>query len=195
MPLTSPEPEATEAGAAETPAVPSAEIVAADLRFERVGDHKGQTVGLLAVEVEETLGHYAEWAGVRTQAIRRLNALPFGRTLHLHQKVRIPLERTTREAFEEQRYEYHKRLQEDFFAAYRVSELEAYRVRRGDSYWTLCREKFDIPLWLLKHYNADVDLADLRIRQKVMIPLIEKTDAGDPATVAPDMPEEEPTEG
>ncbi len=195
VPLTSPEPEATEAGAAKTPAVPSAEIVAADLRFERVGDHKGQAVGILAVEVEETLGHYAEWAGVRTQAIRRLNALPYGRTLHLHQKVRIPLERTTREAFEEQRYEYHKRLQEDFFAAYRVSELEAYRVRRGDSYWTLCREKFDIPLWLLKHYNADVDLADLRIRQKVMIPLIEKTDAGDPATVAPDTPEEEPTEG
>ena len=195
VPLTSPEPEAAEAGSAQRPAVPSGEIVAADLRFERIVDLKGQTVGILAVEVEETLGHFAEWAGVRTQAIRRLNGLSYGRTLHLHQKVRIPLARTTREAFEEQRYEYHKRLQEDFFAAYRVNELEAYRVQRGDSYWTLCREKFDIPLWLLKHYNADVDLADLRARQKLMIPMVEKTDAGDPATVAPDAPSEEPIEG
>ncbi len=195
VPLTPSEPDGAASAAADGPAVPSAEIVAADLRFERISEHKGQTVGILAVEVEETLGHYAEWAGVRTQAIRRLNDLPYGRTLHLHQKVRIPLRRTTREAFEEQRYEHHKRLQEDFFAAYRVNELEAYRVRRGESYWSLCREKFDIPLWLLKHYNADVDLADLRVRQKLMIPLIEKTDAGDPATVAPDTPAGEPVEG
>ena len=195
VPLPPSEPEGTANAAAEASAVPSAEIVAADLRFERISTHKGQTVGILAVEVEETLGHFAEWAGVRTQVIRWLNGLPYGRTLHLHQKVRIPLGRTTRAAFEEQRYEHHKRLQEDFFAAYRVSELEAYRVRRGESYWSLCREKFDIPLWLLKHYNADVDLADLHVRQKLMIPVIEKTDAGDPATVAPDTPEGELVEG
>jgi membrane-bound lytic murein transglycosylase D len=91
-------------------------------------------------------------------------------------------------AFEEQRYEFHKRLQEDFFAAYRVSEMEAYRVQSGDSYWTLCRDKFDIPLWLLKHYNSEVDLADLRVQQKLVIPMIEETAGGDPATVAPDDP-------
>ncbi len=168
---------------------PSTEIVAADVRFERTTEIKGQTVGILTVEVEETLGHFAEWAGVRTQTIRRLNGLPYGRTLHLHQKVKIPLERTSRSDFEERRYEFHKRLQEDFFAVYRVSELEAYRVRRGDSYWALCRDKFDIPLWLLKHYNSEVDLADLRYRQKLMIPMLEKSEAGDPATVTPEDPE------
>ena len=171
------------------PPTPSTEIVAADVRFERITEANGQTVGILTVEVEETLGHFAEWAGVRTQTIRRLNGLPYGRTLHLHQKVKIPLQRVRRSDFEEQRYEFHKRLQEDFFAVYRVSELEAYRVRRGDSYWTLCRDKFDIPLWLLKHYNSEVDLADLRYRQKLMIPMLEKSDAGDPATVAPEDPE------
>jgi membrane-bound lytic murein transglycosylase D len=143
-------------------------------------------VGLLQVEVEETLGHYAEWAGVRTQQIRRLNGLRFGRTLHLHQKIKIPLDKTSAVAFEEQRYEYHKRLQEDFFAVYRVSELEPYRVQPGDNYWTLCREKFGVPMWLLKHYNMDVDLADLHINQKLMIPAIQETAAGDPGTVSND---------
>ena len=193
-----PAPERIESPVEKTPVsaaeAPSAEIVAADVHFERMATIQDRPAGILQVEVEETLGHYAEWAGVRTQAIRRMNGLPYGRTLHLHQKVKIPLHRTTQTAFEEHRYEFHKRLQEDFFAVYRVSELETYRVQRGDSYWTLCRDKFDIPMWLLKHYNADIDLANLQFRQKLMIPVIEKTDAGDPGTVAADAVAEPPDE-
>jgi membrane-bound lytic murein transglycosylase D len=166
--------------------IPSPAIVSVDVRFDQVSGGDQQPVGLLQVEVEETLGHYAEWAGVRTQHIRRLNGLHFGRTLHLHQKVKIPLDKTNAAAFEEQRYEYHKRLQEDFFAVYRVTELEPYRVQPGDNYWTLCREKFGVPMWLLKHYNMDVDLADLHIHQKLMIPAIQETAAGDPGTVSND---------
>lgn len=175
-----------EAQAILTTVIPNTEIVSIDVRFDQVTDIDQQPVGLLQVEVEETLGHYAEWAGVRTQQIRRLNGLRFGRTLHLHQKVKIPLNKTSAAAFEEQRYEYHKRLQEDFFAVYRVAELEPYRVQSGDNYWTLCRDKFDVPMWLLKHYNMDVDLAALRIHQKLMIPAIQETTAGDPGTVLND---------
>ena len=175
--------------------IPNPAIVSIDVRFDQVSEVDQRPVGLLQVEVEETLGHYAEWAGVRTQQIRRLNGLRFGRTLHLHQKIKIPLDKTNAAAFEEQRYEYHKRLQEDFFAAYRVAELEPYRVEPGDNYWTLCREKFGVPMWLLKHYNMDVDLADLHIHQKLMIPAIQETAAGDPGTVSNDTaPETDPSE-
>jgi membrane-bound lytic murein transglycosylase D len=175
--------------------IPNPAIVSIDVRFDQVSAVDQRPVGLLLVEVEETLGHYAEWAGVRTQQIRHLNGLRFGRTLHLHQKIKIPLDKTNAAAFEEQRYEYHKRLQEDFFAAYRVTELESYRVEQGDNYWTLCREKFGVPMWLLKHYNMDVDLADLHIHQKLMIPAIQETAAGDPGTVSNDTaPETDPSE-
>ena len=175
-----------ELQASPTAVIPNPEIVSIDVRFDRVTNINQRPVGVIQVEVEETLGHYAEWAGIRAQQIRRLNGLPYGRTLHLHQKIKIPLDKTTAAAFEEQRYEYHKRLQEDFFAVYRVSELEPYRVQRGDNFWMLCREKFDIPMWLLKHYNMDVDLAALQIQQKLMIPAVEKTAAGDPGTVTED---------
>ncbi len=175
------------ASAAKTDAIiANPEIVSVDVRFHRKTRIDQRPVGVLQVEVEETLGHFAEWAGVRTQEIRRLNGLRYGRTLHLHQKVKIPLDKISAGEFEEQRYEYHKRLQEDFFAVYRVGELEVYRVQSGDNYWTLCREKFDVPMWLLKHYNMEADLAALQIRQKLMIPLIEKTDAGDPGAVTND---------
>lgn len=158
---------------------PSVEIVSADVRFEKVISHAGRPVGVLQVEVEETLGHYAEWSGARTQQIRLLNGLRFGQTLHLHQKIKIPLSRTTAGEFEENRYEFHKRLQEDFFAVYQIGDLQPYRVRYGDNLWTLCLEKFDIPMWLLKNCNPEVDFAQLRLHQKLMVPGIEKNTADD----------------
>jgi membrane-bound lytic murein transglycosylase D len=149
-------------------------IVSADVGFARILKVNRQPVGVIRVEVEETLGHYAEWAGIRASLIRRLNKLAFGQPLHLHQAIKIPLDDVAAADFESRRYEFHKRLQEDFFAAYRVGDVQRYRVQQGDSYWTLCREKFDLPLWLLKQYNAGVDLAALRIHQPLTIPAIER---------------------
>lgn len=158
----------------------SLEIVTADVQFEQLSYSGDLPIGILQVEIEETLGHYAEWANVRTSKIRRLNNLPYGRVLNLHQKVKIPLNKNTSESFVENRYEFHKRLQEDFFAVYRIGDLQSYTVRRGDNYWTLSREKFDVPMWLLKHCNPETDLADLRYRQKIWIPNIEKISQDDP---------------
>ncbi len=157
--------------------VPSAEVVSMDVRFKRIEKDAPIPTGTLQVEVEETLGHFAEWAGVRTQRIRRLNGLTFGKRLHLHQKVRIPLNRIGPQTFEEKRYEYHKRLQEDFFSVYRIGEMQSYRVKRGDNLWSLCLGRFDIPMWLLKNCNPEVDFADLRLHQALMIPVIEKIEA------------------
>ena len=148
-------------------------IVSPDVGFSRIIQIKQQPVGIIQVEVEETLSHYAEWADVSASRIRRLNSLPFGRALQLHQKVKIPLDVLAATDFETRRFEFHRRLQEDFFSAYRIGELQRYRVQPGDSYWTLCREKFDLPLWLLKQYNAGVDLAALKIHQPLTIPAIE----------------------
>jgi len=176
--------------------VPSLEIVSADVRFEKIKTHPSRPVGTLQVEVEETLGHFAEWAGIRTQSIRRLNGLAFGKKLHLHQKVKIPLTKVTAQEFEETRYEYHKRLQEDFFSVYRISELRSYRVERGDNLWTLCLDKFDIPMWLLKSCNPEVDFAALRLHQTLKVPTIEKNAADDDSEPEPetDFEETEPPE-
>ena len=164
---------ANQLGPAKRSSVVQPGVVAADVGFEHVDQASGKPVGVIRVTVEETLGHYAEWAGVRASRIRHLNGLSFGQALQLHQRIKIPLGEVAAADFETRRYEYHKRLQEDFYTAYRVGELQAYRVRPGDSYWTLCREKFDLPLWLLKHYNADINLASLKVHQPLTIPSVE----------------------
>ncbi len=187
-----PKPEKTDPSAAE--AEPNLEIVTADVHMDRVVSQKGYPVGIIQVEVEETLGHYAEWANVRTWQIRNLNGLRFGSLLNLHQKIKIPLNRTTAQKFEENRYEFHKRLQEDFFAVYRVGDVQPYGVRQGDNFWTLSHEKFDLPMWLIKHYNPQIDLADLRQNQILMIPSIEKATDDEPGMDTPDVSDNNPAD-
>ena len=145
-----------------------------DLQVEQVIPQKGKSLGIIQVQIDETLGHYAEWLEIPTRIIRRLNHIPYGRTLRLHQKVKIPLDKISKAQFEEMRYEYHKKIQEDFFSFYEIEAFHIYHLKKGDNIWTLCNETFDLPVWLIKKYNPDVDFNDLRWSQKIMIPVVKE---------------------
>ncbi|MEE4261997.1 MAG: transglycosylase SLT domain-containing protein [Desulfobacteraceae bacterium] len=161
-----------------TPAVNSPqnnpEVVLANLVVKKTWIQEGRQVGIIRVNVEETLGHYAEWLGVAAREIRRLNGLRYGRALQLNQKLKIPLHRVTQEEFVEKRFEFHQELAEDFFASYRVEKVRTYSIKRGDNIWTLSHQEFEVPLWLIKRYNAGVDFSSLMPSQKLIIPVIEK---------------------
>jgi LysM repeat protein len=150
------------------------EVVLANLVIKKTWNYNGKKVGILRVEVEETLGHYAEWLNVSAREIRRLNGFRYGRALHLNQKIKIPLHRVTQDEFVEKRFEYHQELVEDFFASYRVDKVLTYSIKKGDNIWTLSHQEFEVPLWLIKRYNAGVDFSALVPSQKLLIPIIEK---------------------
>lgn len=150
------------------------EVVLANIAVKKTWDQNGKQVGIIRVEVEETLGHYAEWLNVPAREIRRLNGFRYGRALHLNQKIKIPLHRVTREEFVEKRFEHHQELAEDFFASYRVERVMTYAIKKGDNIWTLSYQEFEVPLWLIKRYNAGVDFNSLVPSQKLLIPIIEK---------------------
>ena len=155
-------------------AILNADVIQGHLAIQRVKTDKGRSVGRIQVEVEETLGHYAEWLGVPASEIRRLNGLRYGKPLRINQSIKIPLRRVTKEAFEEKRFEFHKEMAEDFFASFRVEKVETYTVRRGDSIWTISKDKFDVPVWLIKKYNSHLDVGALYPYQKLNIPIIQK---------------------
>jgi membrane-bound lytic murein transglycosylase D len=145
-----------------------------DFSVEQVLSGTGRPVGVIRVEPEETLGHYAEWLKVSAHELRRLNGMRYGQPIRLGQKLKIPLHRVNREAFEEQRFEYHKELVEDFFAAYRVAQVQLYSIRRGDNIWSLSKDRFELPLWLIRRYNSGVDLNTLMPSQTLRIPVVER---------------------
>ena len=149
-------------------------VVVGNFSVEKVLTRNGRSYGVIQVEPEETLGHYADWLQIPTQKIRNLNRLSFKRSIHMGQKIEIPFGKITREQFEENRYEYHKEIEEDFFAAYAVDRLMTYRIAQGDNIWTLCREKFDLPFWLLKKYNPEMDFSHLIPSQPLVIPLVSR---------------------
>jgi len=164
----------TEAQDPPPKAVLSADVVQVQLVIKRIQTDQGRPIGHIQVEVEETLGHYAEWLEVSASEIRRLNGLRYGRLLRINDSIKIPLSRVTKEAFEEKRFEFHKELAEDFFASFRIEKVQTYTVRRGDNIWTLSKEKFEVPLWLIKKYNAHLNFSALHPSQELLIPIIEK---------------------
>ena len=153
-------------------------VVSGHLQVEKLIKRKGKTLGIIRVEVGETLGHYAEWLGVPTQEIRRLNGIRFGKGIRINQSLKVPFSKTGIEEFEEKRYEYHKEVEEDFFAAYRVQGVRTYEIRKGDNIWTLCKSEFDMPFWLVKKYNPALDFNGLMPDQKIHIPVVEEIREG-----------------
>jgi len=150
------------------------DVVTGDFQIEKVINAGAKTVGIINVETEETLGHYADWLGIPTQSIRRLNGFRFGRPIRTNQKIKIPLLKTTKEEFEEKRYEYHKEMEEDFFSVYRVDGVTLFTVKSGDNIWTLCQKTFDLPFWLIRKYNEGQNLEALKPGQQLKLPTVLK---------------------
>jgi len=149
-------------------------VAQAKLNVEHLRRRQGKLVGSIQVEVEETLGHYAEWLEISAGEIRRLNGIRYGKPIRISESIMIPLRRVTKEKFEEKRFEFHQELAEDFFATFRVEKVQTYTIKRGDNIWTLSKEQFEVPLWLIKKYNVHLDFNALVPSQKLIIPIIEK---------------------
>lgn len=124
------------------------------------------------IETEETLGHFADWAGIRTQRIRSINGLRYGRAIHLGQSLKIKLTDTQHKKFLSERAEYHLSIQEDFYETYEVGEPETYIVKRGDNLTEILQE-LKLPYWLLRKSQPQGRLSDkLFVGQKIVYPKI-----------------------
>ena len=153
------------------------EVVQANLAVKQIQTQHGRIIGIIQVEVEETLGHYAEWLEVSAAEIRRLNGMKFRDPIRINEAIKIPIDRVTKEEFEEKRFEYHKELAEDFFASYRIEKVQIYTIKRGDNVWTLSKENFEVPLWLIRKFNTHLDFSTLQPSQELRVPIITEKNA------------------
>jgi membrane-bound lytic murein transglycosylase D len=176
-----PEPQA-EAEAAEPVSEREAEEIGPSLvagtQAADSADPADYSVGAddkVIVQAAETLGHYAEWLDVRASDLRRLNKMSFATPVVVGRKVKLSFAKVTQDQFEARRMEYHRQLQEVFFTQFRIKDTATHVVRAGESIWIIAQQRYNIPLWLLRQYNPDLDLGDIRPGTKLVIPIVEPT--------------------
>jgi membrane-bound lytic murein transglycosylase D len=124
------------------------------------------------VQAAETLGHYADWLTVNSQALRALNKLHKNAMVTVGHRVKLDFSKVSVEQFVATRREYHRHLQEDYFATHRIAGTENYSVKRGESLWVIAQQHADLPVWLVAQYNPDVDFSDVRPGTTITLPRV-----------------------
>jgi membrane-bound lytic murein transglycosylase D len=141
-------------------------------------DYTVREDGTVRVEATETLGHYAEWLDITPTRLRELNKMSRNTPLVLGRRIRLDFAQVERAAFEAKRVAYHQQLQDAFFAQYRIAGSEVHKVRSGDSIWILSQKRYNVPIWLLRQYNPDIDLEALKPGATIVIPKVEAANGG-----------------
>jgi len=121
-------------------------------------DYLVDTDGTIEVQALETLGHYADWLEIRTQRLRDINGMPFRKAVVIGQRLELNFSLVDRATFEQRRMEYQRRTQEAFFLAYQITDTREHVVQTGESLYLLALRTYQVPVWLLRQFNPDLDL-------------------------------------
>ena len=131
----------------------------------------------IRVSVDETIGHYADWLGIATHRIRQINRMGGRSDIRIGGVLKIPADQPMLDRMVKTRLEYHMAIEEDFYSRYKVFDVKQKIVKRGENLWDICNGQDQIPLWLFKKYNKELNLEKILPGAEVWIPLVaEKSD-------------------
>ena len=135
-------------------------------------DYSVSANGTIEVQATETLGHYAEWLDLRTSQLRAINRKQQDRALSIGSQLRLDFSHVSAEEFHRRRLAHHRDLQDAFFDRNEIEGTRVHVAQSGDSLWGLAAGRYRVPLWLLRQYNPDLDLNQLRAGTRIVIPVL-----------------------
>jgi membrane-bound lytic murein transglycosylase D len=130
----------------------------------------------IEVQPLETLGHYGDWLDIKTQRLRDLNGLEFRTPVAVGQRLKLDLGTIDAKTFEERRIAYQRSQQDSFFRRHVITDVTEHTIKRGESIWIIALRTYDVPVWLFRQYNPELDMHNVRPGTKVQIPIL--TDVG-----------------
>jgi membrane-bound lytic murein transglycosylase D len=139
-------------------------------------DYSVATDGTIEVQPLETLGHYGDWLEIKTQRLRDLNGLAFRTPVDVGQRICLDLGTVDAKAFEQRRIAYHRTQQDSFFRQHVISDVNEHVIKRGESIWVIALRQYDVPVWLFRQYNPEVDMHNVQPGTKVQIPILTDVD-------------------
>jgi membrane-bound lytic murein transglycosylase D len=140
-------------------------------------DYSVATDKSIEVHPLETLGHYADWLGIRTQRLRDINGLAFRTPVEVGHRIRLDLTVVDAKTFEDRRVAFHRSQQDGFFRKNIITGVTEHVISAGESIWILSLRKYDVPVWLFRQYNPELDLHKIRPGITVNFPVLAPVDA------------------
>tara|TARA_B110000459_G_scaffold199459_1_gene246171 strand:- start:418 stop:2163 length:1746 start_codon:yes stop_codon:yes gene_type:complete len=128
------------------------------------------------VQASETLGHFADWLGIRAWDVRRLNNMAFRDPVIVGKRLTLDFSSVNVAEFELKRREFHSTLQQEFFSNYRIQGVEQYEIKRNDNIGAIARNRYSTPIWLVRQYNPELDFNRIQIGQQIAFPLVEEAE-------------------
>lgn len=128
------------------------------------------------VQASETLGHFADWLGIRAWDVRRLNNMAFSDPVIVGKRLTLDFSGVNIAEFELKRREFHSTLQQEFFSNYRIQGVEQYEIKRNDNIGAIARNRYSSPIWLVRQYNPELDFNRIQIGQQIAFPLVEQAE-------------------
>jgi len=123
---------------------------------------------------DETMGHYAEWLGTTSVALRRLNQLRDNAYVRVGDRFKLDFSKVDKAGFEARRKQYHGNLQARYFASYRIRDTENYSIKPSEALLSLASKRA-VPMWLFRQYNPELaDASRVKVGQVVVFPVVEK---------------------
>jgi peptidoglycan lytic transglycosylase D len=132
--------------------------------------------GTIEIQPLETLGHYGDWLGIKTQRLRDLNGLAFRTPVEVGQRIKLDLSQVDAEAFENLRIAYHHQQQDSYFRNHTITGVKEHTIRKNESVWILSLRQYGVPVWLFRQYNPTLDLQKVHPGTRVRIPVLESND-------------------
>ncbi len=177
------EPPETERSFASTPQEEIVEAIGAANKIEdgssaefivEAENGNDSVIQKITVYPHETLGHYAEWARLPTHSLRRLNNLRYRQSIHVGQKLMVDLSQVSRVEFDKKRQAFHEKLEKKYLSQYKIEKVLTHRLKKRQNVWYLCRYVYKVPIWLVKKYNANKNLAELNVGDELLIPILKE---------------------
>ena len=165
----------------EEPAAPMGDLASSlvgTLQTTLLSDPSDYTVAAdntIEVQPLETLGHYADWLGLRTQRLRDINGFAFRTPVDVGQRIKLEFGDVDAQTFESLRVQYHRGQQDSFFRKNVITGVTEHTIRSGESIWILSLRQYDVPVWLFRQYNPGMDLHKVTPGTTVRFPTLVKT--------------------
>lgn len=119
----------------------------------------------------ETIGHYSKWLGIPVREIMVVNGMRRP-VVHAGKKILLPVNENNFSGFKEARINFHKEQERQFFSRHKVADIKIHVVRYGENIWNICNGKTQLPFWLVKKCNKEINFNNLPPGTKIRIPVV-----------------------